>query len=109
MALIHVVGDIAFSHDSTEAWIDDPIRSSLSEGLAVANLECVLAPEPYTGDRLVVSGHTRAARYLLEANIRVVSLANNHIRDLDEAGIASTQPALDEPGIAHFGAGLNEA
>lgn len=109
MALMHVVGDIAFSHDSTEAWIDEEVRARLSTGLSVGNLECVLVDEPYSGDGLVVNGHPRAAGYLHAANIRVVSLANNHIRDLDEAGITSTQRALDAAGIAYFGAGLTEA
>ncbi len=108
MALMHVVGDVAFSHDSTEGWIDDEVRAALSSGLSVANLECVLVDDVYTGDGLVVHGHSRAAQYLLDANIRVVSLANNHIRDLDEAGIASTQRALDAVGVDYFGAGVTE-
>jgi hypothetical protein len=107
-ALMHVVGDIAFSHDSTEAWIDEEVREALSSGLSVGNLECVLVDERYTGDGLVVHGHSRAAQYLRDANIRVVSLANNHIRDLNEDGIVSTQRALDDAGIAYFGAGLTE-
>lgn len=109
MALMHVVGDVAFSHDSSESWIDGDVRAALSQGLCVANLECVLVAERYTGENLVVHGHTRAARYLKDANIRVVSLANNHIGDLGDSGIASTLEALDEAGVAHFGAGLTQA
>ncbi len=108
MALMHVVGDIAFSHDSTESWLGDDTREALSRGLGVGNLECVLVDQLYTGDELVVHGHTRAARYLRSANIRVVSLANNHIADLGDEGIVSTQRALEAAEVAYFGAGLKE-
>lgn len=109
MALMHVVGDVAFSHDSTGGWIDDEVRAALGSGLGVANLECVLVDKVVGGDDLVVHGHPRSAQYLLDANIRVVSLANNHIGDLGEAGIVSTQRALDAVGVAHFGAGVTES
>src|SRR6266496_3474424 len=49
------------------------------------------------------------ARALADAGVRVVSLANNHILDFGPEGLADTIEALDAAGIAHSGAGLDEA
>ena len=42
---------------------------------------------------------------LLDAGIRVVSLANNHVLDFGVEGLEDTIQALDASGIAHCGAG----
>jgi poly-gamma-glutamate synthesis protein (capsule biosynthesis protein) len=44
---------------------------------------------------------------LVELNINVVNLANNHIFDLGKDGISHVIDLLDKLGIKHFGAGLN--
>lgn len=46
---------------------------------------------------------------LKEANVHVVSLANNHSLDFGEQGLIDTLNALDSAGIKHVGAGLNKA
>ena len=42
---------------------------------------------------------------LLEAGVRVASLANNHVMDFGASGLDDTIVALDAAGIAHCGAG----
>lgn len=46
---------------------------------------------------------TRYARYLKEAGLDVLSLANNHAGDFGDIGRASTRTALDNLGIRHAG------
>ncbi len=45
---------------------------------------------------------------LVEANIQVVNLANNHILDFGEEGLTETIATLDQAGILHLGAGQNK-
>ncbi len=44
---------------------------------------------------------------LTEANVTVANLANNHIVDFSEEGLAETINTLDAAGIRHVGAGMN--
>ena len=46
---------------------------------------------------------------LVEGNINVVSIANNHILDFNEEGLIETIKTLDTAKIKHVGAGMNEA
>ena len=77
--------------------------------LAVANLECPIAVEAEkreaTGYFYKVPPQTLAG--MAWAGFRIVSLANNHIRDCGDQGIFETLKYLDEAGIRHFGAGIN--
>ncbi|KQV51553.1 CapA family protein [Massilia sp. Root335] len=77
--------------------------------LAIVNLECALtdstgrwhgAPKAYYFAALPEAGQA-----LLDAGIRLVSLANNHSLDYDVQGLADTLRILDAHGIAHTGAG----
>jgi poly-gamma-glutamate capsule biosynthesis protein CapA/YwtB (metallophosphatase superfamily) len=54
-------------------------------------------------------GLPEAACALADAGVRVVSLANNHILDFGSEGLSDTMHALDAAGIAHCGAGMDEA
>lgn len=47
------------------------------------------------------------AKTLVEGNITVANLANNHILDFGEPGLKDTIAALDKARIAHVGAGKN--
>jgi hypothetical protein len=51
---------------------------------------------------------TRYGRYLKEAGFDVVSLANNHSSDFGAAGRASTRKAMEDLGILHAGADVND-
>ena len=50
-----------------------------------------------------------AVRILVEGHVRFVCLANNHALDYGARGLSDTLAALDDAGIAHAGAGRNQA
>ena len=72
--------------------------------LVVVNLEC-----PFTerGAPIPKNFNFRArpstVQVLVDAGVKVVSLANNHLMDYGPDGVADTVATLDAAGIAHFG------
>jgi capsule synthesis protein PGA_cap len=48
-------------------------------------------------------------RALVDADVGVAALANNHVLDFGPDGLADTIAALDQAGIARCGAGMDEA
>jgi hypothetical protein len=79
--------------------------------LAIVNLEC---PLTYHRTSIVKSGpHLRAdpscAKGIHSAGFDVVSLANNHILDMGEKGLADTVAACRDTGMKTIGAGKNLA
>ena len=74
--------------------------------LVVVNLEC-----PFTdrGAPIPKNFNFRArpstVQVLVDAGVRAVTLANNHLMDYGPDGVADTIATLDAAGIAHFGAG----
>jgi len=110
-------GDVMLGRLVREVMLRDGIHAPLagvapllrSADLAIANLECALtdsverwhgAPKAY-----YFAAPPEAGRALLDAGIRLVSLANNHSLDYDVRGLADTLRILDAHGIAHTGAG----
>lgn len=89
------------------------VRSFLLESsLVIANLETPLTynrhaalegikPVVHRGDPVI------SPRTLREHNITAVTLANNHGMDHGADGLVETLAALDEAGIAAFGAGMD--
>ncbi|MNX85926.1 Capsule biosynthesis protein CapA [compost metagenome] len=79
---------------------------------AIANLECALTDHAAPWARTPKVFHFRAepwaVRFLTAANVRCVSLANNHSLDFEEEGLLDTLGHLEAAGIAHAGAGRNE-
>jgi len=78
----------------------------------IANLECAIteSTEQWSRTRKVFyfRADPAAVRVLRAANIRCVSLANNHTLDFQEQGLLDTLRHLDDAGISHTGAGRNE-
>jgi len=74
--------------------------------LVVVNLEC-----PFTarGTPIPKNFNFRArpttVQVLVDAGVRAVTLANNHLMDYGPDGVVDTLETLDAAGIAHFGAG----
>jgi poly-gamma-glutamate synthesis protein (capsule biosynthesis protein) len=74
--------------------------------LVLVNLEC-----PFTerGAPIPKNFNFRArpstVQVLVEAGVKLVSLANNHLMDYGPDGVVDTIGTLDAAGIAHFGAG----
>lgn len=84
--------------------------------LALANLECVIAPGDTPcpgrpGEPALQPYHLcappSAVTALREAGFDVLGLANNHALDLSPAGLAETVSRLQAAGIATVGAGPN--
>lgn len=77
--------------------------------LVIGNLECVLSdnsclPKPYS---LTLRADPEYAKLLFENNIKLVNLANNHIKDHGDKATISTINALNEYKIQHFGQSIN--
>lgn len=84
--------------------------------LVVANLEGPLTTvdRPASKDdrdrrRWWYRARPDALAALTAIGVRAVSLANNHVLDHGPAGLAETVAALDAAGVAHTGAGADEA
>jgi poly-gamma-glutamate synthesis protein (capsule biosynthesis protein) len=79
----------------------------------IANLECAVTTHPTSWARSFKVFHFRAdpamVAVLRAANIRCVSLANNHTLDQEVEGLLDTLRHLDAAGIARAGAGRNQA
>jgi poly-gamma-glutamate synthesis protein (capsule biosynthesis protein) len=81
--------------------------------LTVVNLECAItggstewrgAPKAF-----YFGAPPQAVHSLLDAGVDMVSLANNHALDFDVEGLQDTVRTLDAHGIAHAGAGDDDA
>ncbi|MGZ6097620.1 MAG: CapA family protein [Myxococcaceae bacterium] len=74
--------------------------------LVVVNLEC---PFTLRGELIPKNFNFRArpstVQVLVDAGVRAVTLANNHLMDYGPDGVVDTIETLDAAGIAHFGAG----
>jgi hypothetical protein len=99
---LDVLGSTASGEDGSQLWNSLP-----QADLTLANLEAPVAPN---------LGFTANKRYNLQTDASalnlfgpgsVVSLANNHIMDCGEEGLAATIAALDARGITYAGAGRN--
>jgi poly-gamma-glutamate synthesis protein (capsule biosynthesis protein) len=93
-------------------WIWGDVLPMLRRADAVlANLECPITSNDLPWSRTWKAFHFRAvpeAVSLLQcANVRFVSLANNHILDFNATGLLDTLRHLDDAGILHAGAGRN--
>ncbi|MCB2213194.1 CapA family protein [bacterium] len=78
--------------------------------LVVGNLENPVTPvdEPYLEKTFYLKAEPGVTQGLYNANIRAVTLANNHILDYGVQGLRDTMAELDGTGIQHFGAGMNK-
>ena len=109
---ISVVGDISFAGQKYA----QPSLKCFSTflpvfreaDLVIGNLE---SPLLNTGEAIpnkcTLRGNPGWADILREANIGLVSLANNHVMDYGEAGLMQTIKHLDQNQIIHVGAGTN--
>jgi poly-gamma-glutamate capsule biosynthesis protein CapA/YwtB (metallophosphatase superfamily) len=80
-----------------------------SNNINVVNLETTLTHSskalPKVFNYKSDPGHVQA---LVEANINIVNLANNHSKDFDNEGLIETIDTLDQASIKHVGAGKNK-
>jgi poly-gamma-glutamate synthesis protein (capsule biosynthesis protein) len=86
----------------------DLLATLSNTDLNIANLETTLT----TSNHQVFKTFNFKAgpdkiRSIIEANITIVNLANNHILDFGEEGLTETLKTLDAAGIKYVGAGKN--
>lgn len=77
--------------------------------LAMVNLENPLtrATTPLAGKQFAFKADPAAVKVLEAGGVDIVTLANNHTMDYQEAGLEETIATLDQAGIQHVGAGRN--
>jgi len=116
---IAFVGDIFLGNWAVEsldtAGYDYPFRGCKeifqSVNLVVGNLESPITQsnEPYIEKQFLLKSPSEIAQSLSSANIRAVTLANNHILDYGVDAMQETFKQLQSNHIQYFGAGLNKA
>jgi len=107
------VGDIMFGRDigrrltnSAEPVLSAKVRSLLADSdLTIGNLESPVTES--AGARLGLGASPLCADQLGEFD--VLSLANNHMYDCGDVGIADTMALLDRRGVRHVGVSHGEA
>lgn len=111
-------GDIAFSQCFQDGWknktsLDTEVRDYLREAdHAVANLESPLTDGEIVSDRpLNHASNPGAGKFLAGCNMKIWSIANNHIMDCDIKGLEDTIRIAKENNCQTIGAGssLDEA
>jgi poly-gamma-glutamate synthesis protein (capsule biosynthesis protein) len=117
MATIAFIGDVMLGRGVDELIGRNPPESFWGDVLpvlraadaVVANLECAITASPEPWDRTAKVFHFRArpeaVAVLRAANVRCVSLANNHTLDYRETGLLETLSNLEAAGIRAVGAG----
>ncbi|MBN8694110.1 MAG: CapA family protein [Bacteroidetes bacterium] len=106
------VGDISFNDDYIKYYKAgvNPFKSiqpSLqSKDFVIGNLECMAKGE--NGENLLrrprISTTAETLNYLSGLNVKLVSLAHNHVFDHLEDGFKNTTESLDKNGIRYLGA-----
>lgn len=111
------VGDImpgGVLNGTSKEYVSSEIKQLLATGdLRIATLETAIGNEPiYYEEKMkrkadVIYAEDDDLKRLVELNINIVSLANNHFFDLGSEGATHTIQLLDKLGIKHCGAGRN--
>lgn len=118
MVKIAFLGDImpgGVHSGTSNKYISSELKTFLSEfDLRVGTLESAIG-DSFSFDTHKIESNVYDIVYskdkdidkLTDLNIDIVSLANNHIFDLDIDGFKNTLYQLDKAGIKHCGAGIN--
>lgn len=87
------------------------VMDRLPAALRIVNLETAVTARgtPWPGKGIHYRMHPGNLDCLRSARLSACSLANNHVLDWGQEGLADTLAALDAAGIPHAGAGLDEA
>ncbi|XID95488.1 CapA family protein [Paenibacillaceae bacterium WGS1546] len=78
--------------------------------IAAGNLEAPVTERgtPAEDKQYVFRGHSDALQAIKEAGFDFLSLANNHTLDYGWEGLSDTMEALDDIGLKHAGAGIDD-
>ena len=83
--------------------VQDRLRSY---DLLVGNLECVITNRGQPTIKKPLKAPLDSGKRLLDAGFDVVSVANNHVQDMDDAGYADMMARLDADGLPYAGGNL---
>ncbi|MBI2844293.1 MAG: CapA family protein [Armatimonadetes bacterium] len=120
-ATLAVMGDVMLGRGvneeiavrAPESFWGDVLPVLRSADAALANLECAITEHKQrwwkTPKVFYFGADPAAVEALRVANIKCVSLANNHTLDYEAEGLLETLQRLDSAGILHAGAGRSEA
>ena len=109
---VAAVGDMSFNdraddHPSLDTF-SDTIPILRGSDVAVANLESPLLRDGTSiPGKCTLQGAPEWAAVIKKAGIHIVSLANNHIMDFGESGLARTIQSLEAASVKYLGAGKN--
>lgn len=108
---IHLLGDIILDVPDPDHWLGGVAAVTRAADLAIGHLEVphTLRGQEMHGDVPAPGADPAHLAALARANIRMVSMAGNHIADCGGEGIADTIAELDRLDILHAGAGMNLA
>lgn len=106
---IVLVGDVYPGGDleRTDARRAVDVPAFHSADFRIATLESALSDSATRAKKYVLTCKPSGAGLLNNMGLTAVSLAQNHIQDMGDPGIAETLKTLDAEGIAHVGAGLS--
>ena len=109
-----IFGDICPTNDTVSLFESGDVENLFNDVLVdlkqvdftLGNLEFVLtdSPKPIQKAGPVLSAKTKCINVLKQANFRLFSLANNHIKDCGEEGVANTIDTCKKAGIDTTGA-----
>lgn len=104
------VGDVCLANIDTETFMVDPQITQLlaSADLRIANLESPLTMSEDKAPHHPINMKAEPRTSQILQAFDVFSLANNHILDYGETGLADTIEFLRSENKSHFGAGLDE-
>ncbi len=110
-------GDICPTNDTLSLFesgneielFNDVLVDVKQEDYVIGNLEFVLSDSPKAIQKAgpVLAAATKCIEVLKNANFKLLSLANNHIKDCGEEGVASTIETCRKAGIETTGAAAN--
>ncbi len=88
---------------------NDLLEDLHTSDYVAGNLEFVLSDSPKSIQKAgpVLVAKTNCINVLKQANFKLLSLANNHIKDCGEDGVASTMNACEQASITTLGAAEN--
>lgn len=93
-SILAPVSSLLHSHDIVIANLEGPITTftSVSQGT-----------EPLEQNNYIFTFSPKMTDALIEGNIGIVSLANNHVFNFGNQGLSQTKQYLNDAGIAYFG------
>ena len=108
---IVLVGDVYPGGDleETDASRAVAVPAYCKADYRIATLEAAMSDADFRANKCVLTCSSSAAQSLRHLSINAVSLAENHIHDMGDRGLADTLEGLDALGIGHAGAGRSLA